>query len=54
MANDRREELERICQHPDILMGFSDAGAHLRNMAHYNLNQGAYGVSVAANIMSRA
>ncbi|HZI12588.1 MAG TPA: amidohydrolase family protein [Myxococcus sp.] len=36
MANDRREELERIVQHPDILMGFSDAGAHLRNMAHYN------------------
>ncbi|MBZ4416536.1 amidohydrolase family protein [Myxococcus sp. RHSTA-1-4] len=36
MANDRREELERICQHPDILVGFSDAGAHLRNMAHYN------------------
>ncbi|WP_426750341.1 N-acyl-D-amino-acid deacylase family protein [Myxococcus sp. Y35] len=36
MANDRREELEFICQHPDILMGFSDAGAHLRNMAHYN------------------
>ncbi|NVJ15223.1 amidohydrolase family protein [Myxococcus sp. AM010] len=36
MANDRREELERICRHPDILMGFSDAGAHLRNMAHYN------------------
>lgn len=36
MANDRREELERICRHPDILIGFSDAGAHLRNMAHYN------------------
>jgi N-acyl-D-aspartate/D-glutamate deacylase len=36
MANDRREELERICRHPDILVGFSDAGAHLRNMAHYN------------------
>jgi len=36
MANDRREELEWICRHPDVLMGFSDAGAHLRNMAHYN------------------
>lgn len=36
MANDRREELEFICRHPDVLMGFSDAGAHLRNMAHYN------------------
>ncbi|NTX40431.1 amidohydrolase family protein [Myxococcus sp. CA033] len=36
MANDRLKELEFICQHPDILVGFSDAGAHLRNMAHYN------------------
>ncbi|MCP3104970.1 amidohydrolase family protein [Myxococcus sp. K15C18031901] len=36
MANDRLGELERICKHPDVLMGFSDAGAHLRNMAHYN------------------
>jgi N-acyl-D-aspartate/D-glutamate deacylase len=36
MANDRREELERIVSHPDILIGFSDAGAHLRQMAHYN------------------
>lgn len=36
MANDRREELEWIVSHPDALIGFSDAGAHLRNMAHYN------------------
>ncbi|MFL5348398.1 MAG: amidohydrolase family protein [Hyalangium sp.] len=36
MANDRPQELDFICQHPDVLMGFSDAGAHLRNMAHYN------------------
>lgn len=36
MANDRREELEFIVAHPDVLIGFSDAGAHLRNMAHYN------------------
>jgi len=36
MANDRPEELDFICQHPDVLIGFSDAGAHLRNMAHYN------------------
>lgn len=36
MANDRREVLERIVAHPDVLIGFSDAGAHLRNMAHYN------------------
>jgi N-acyl-D-aspartate/D-glutamate deacylase len=36
MANDRPAALERIVAHPDILVGFSDAGAHLRQMAHYN------------------
>ena len=36
MANDRPEVLEKIVAHPDVLIGFSDAGAHLRNMAHYN------------------
>jgi N-acyl-D-aspartate/D-glutamate deacylase len=36
MANDRLPELEYIMSHPDVLIGFSDAGAHLRNMAHYN------------------
>ncbi|HSP78070.1 MAG TPA: N-acyl-D-glutamate amidohydrolase, partial [Myxococcaceae bacterium] len=36
MANDRPRELEAIVSHPDVLIGFSDAGAHLRNMAHYN------------------
>lgn len=36
MGNDRPEALERIVAHPDVLLGFSDAGAHLRQMAHYN------------------
>jgi N-acyl-D-aspartate/D-glutamate deacylase len=36
MGNDRPEWLEWIVRHPDILIGFSDAGAHLRNMAYYN------------------
>jgi N-acyl-D-aspartate/D-glutamate deacylase len=36
IANDRRDQLERIVAHPDALIGFSDAGAHLRNMAYYN------------------
>jgi N-acyl-D-aspartate/D-glutamate deacylase len=36
MGNDRRPWLEQIVAHPDVLIGFSDAGAHLRNMAHYN------------------
>jgi N-acyl-D-aspartate/D-glutamate deacylase len=36
MGNDRPEALKRIVSHPDVLLGFSDAGAHLRQMAHYN------------------
>jgi N-acyl-D-aspartate/D-glutamate deacylase len=36
IANDRPEHLRNILAHPDILIGFSDAGAHLRNMAFYN------------------
>jgi N-acyl-D-aspartate/D-glutamate deacylase len=35
-GNDRPHALEWIVSHPDVLIGFSDAGAHLRNMAHYN------------------
>jgi N-acyl-D-aspartate/D-glutamate deacylase len=35
-GNDRPRWLEWILAHPDILVGFSDAGAHLRNMAHYS------------------
>ncbi len=36
MGNDRPEELRKIMALPDIMVGFSDAGAHLRNMAFYN------------------
>jgi N-acyl-D-aspartate/D-glutamate deacylase len=36
IGNDRPEWLRWIMQHPQVLIGFSDAGAHLRNMAHYN------------------
>lgn len=36
MANHRKEPLQKIVSYPDILIGFSDAGAHLRGMAHYN------------------
>jgi N-acyl-D-aspartate/D-glutamate deacylase len=36
MGNDRPKVLEEIVTHPDILIGFSDAGAHLRQMSHYN------------------
>lgn len=36
VGNDRPRRLEWIMDHPDVLIGFSDAGAHLRNMAYYN------------------
>jgi N-acyl-D-aspartate/D-glutamate deacylase len=36
VANDRPHRLRWILERPDILVGFSDAGAHLRNMAYYN------------------
>ncbi len=36
MANHRLKPLQSIVSNPDILIGFSDAGAHLRGMAHYN------------------
>jgi N-acyl-D-aspartate/D-glutamate deacylase len=36
IGNDRPSALRRIVSHPDVLLGFSDAGAHLRNMAYYN------------------
>jgi N-acyl-D-aspartate/D-glutamate deacylase len=36
IANDRPEHLRNIMANRDVLPGFSDAGAHLRNMAFYN------------------
>jgi N-acyl-D-aspartate/D-glutamate deacylase len=36
VANDRPDWLRWIVKHPAAQIGFSDAGAHLRNMAHYN------------------
>jgi len=36
VGNDRPQQLEWIISRPDVLIGFSDAGAHLRNMAYYN------------------
>jgi N-acyl-D-aspartate/D-glutamate deacylase len=36
VANDRPAQLEWIVAHPDAQIGFSDAGAHLRNMGYYN------------------
>jgi len=36
VGNDRLSELEYVVDHPAVLIGFSDAGAHLRNMAYYD------------------
>lgn len=36
VANGNDEHLEWIMAHPAAIIGFSDAGAHLRNMAFYN------------------
>ena len=36
VGNDRLRELEYVVDHPSVLIGFSDAGAHLRNMAYYD------------------
>lgn len=36
VANHRPKQLNKLANEPAIHMGFSDAGAHLRNMAFYN------------------
>jgi N-acyl-D-aspartate/D-glutamate deacylase len=37
ISNHRPEVLKMLARNPGIQMGFSDAGAHLRNMAFYNM-----------------
>lgn len=36
VANDRADVLDRFQRSPNVQIGFSDSGAHLRNMAFYN------------------
>ena len=36
ISNHRPELLKKLARSPHVQMGFSDAGAHLRNMAFYN------------------
>lgn len=36
ISNHRPELLDRLARDPGVQLGFSDAGAHLRNMAFYN------------------
>src|SRR5262249_28952458 len=38
VANHRPKQLNKLATEPTIHMGFSDAGAHLRNMAFYNFS----------------
>jgi N-acyl-D-aspartate/D-glutamate deacylase len=38
VANNRPKQLNKLATEPTIHMGFSDAGAHLRNMAFYNFS----------------
>ena len=38
VANHRPKQLNKLAAEPSIHMGFSDAGAHLRNMAFYNFS----------------
>jgi N-acyl-D-aspartate/D-glutamate deacylase len=38
VANHRPKQLNKLAVEPTIHMGFSDAGAHLRNMAFYNFS----------------
>ena len=37
ISNHRPEVLKKLAREPGIQLGFSDAGAHLRNMAFYNM-----------------
>ncbi len=45
IANDRNEVLNELIQKPGVTIGFSDSGAHLRNMAFYN-----YGIRLLARV----
>ncbi len=36
IANHRRQQMDKLITRPGVTVGFSDAGAHLRNMAFYN------------------
>lgn len=37
IANYRPEVLDQVASHPSLQIGFADSGAHLRNMAFYNM-----------------
>lgn len=53
VGNDRQGSLEYVVTHPSVLMGFSDAGAHLRNMAYYDFPLHLLKLVVAAETEGR-
>ncbi|MFT5222417.1 MAG: N-acyl-D-aspartate/D-glutamate deacylase [Glaciecola sp.] len=48
VTNHRPEVLDKLAQVDELLFGFSDAGAHLRNMAFYN-----FGTRFLARVLDR-
>jgi N-acyl-D-aspartate/D-glutamate deacylase len=52
IGNDRPHAVAEIMQHPDVTPGFSDAGAHLRNMAFYDFPLQLLRLAKDTNVMS--
>lgn len=50
-ANDREAVRDRLIRHPHILPGFSDSGAHVRNMAFYDGGLSLLRQAVARSVM---
>ena len=50
-ANDRQDIRHRLMRHPHILPGFSDSGAHVRNMAFYDSALSLLRQAVTQNVM---
>lgn len=51
-ANDRLEPRLALMQHPDILPGFTDAGAHVRNLGYYDGALSLLKQAIATNFLS--
>ena len=48
ISNHRPKVLRKMAQNPGVQMGFSDAGAHLRNMSFYN-----FGLRLLKHVVDR-
>ncbi|MFI1917630.1 amidohydrolase family protein [Nocardia sp. NPDC020380] len=53
LANHRPKVLDKLATQPSVHMGFSDAGAHLRNMAFYNFGLRLLARALAAELAGR-